>query len=292
VEVRYVLNGSAEVPGVPYNSRAYNDSIFYFNWYNMYNYVGNETERAIRIFPLYTKLIEWFSGKLSGKNDLKFVLLGGHETSLFPFLELHNIAHYKCLQENYMAFIAGKPKPFPDCIPPDFSSQMIYEFYMNSGRPFIRLLYDGKPYRLCTGSKGIDCPLHQFIKEFPVLTSHMDAVKHRILCKPELMEQGPPIEVLKLVEVIKEVEMVRYEVPKMFYVLPVLTLVIGYLIRWGFEKMVSSLRKQKMNNEIGKAKEGKRSLVKVNKADESICDQTQDDIVLEEEEETWNIVKK
>jgi len=207
-------NNDPHYEGVPYGSKLYNDSAFYFTWYNMYNYVGSETERAVRVFPLYSRLMKWFDGKISGKNPLKFALLGGHETSLFPFLDLHKITNYTCFHKNYMASAAGKSLPFPDCTPPDFASQMTFEFYKNSGNPFIRMLFDGKPFRLCVGSEGIDCPLSQFKKEFKTLTNGMTEDYENSVCS---------LDSTTIIGVVISKSILSY-------ILPIMTCLIGYLI--------------------------------------------------------------
>jgi len=181
LQSRYYDNKPA-LEGIPYFGKIYNDAVNYFIWWSMYNLVGDDVEVSVRTYALYSRLIEWFTDKASGKSNLKLALLGGHETSLFPLLKMHQISNHSCFQSNFEAEAQGLPLPFPDCKNPPFGSQFMYEFYKNDGKPYIRMLHNGKPYKICPGSKGIECPLEDFIKEVPALTHHMTDAKVQDVC--------------------------------------------------------------------------------------------------------------
>jgi len=218
LQSRYYHNEPA-FEGVPYGGKVYNDTVFFFIWWSVYNLVGTEIERSARVFPMYTRLIEWFTAKATGKNPLKIALLGGHETSLFPILNLHKITNHTCFDANYQAEKAGRPLPFPDCTTPDFGSQITYEFYNNSGNPYIKMLYNGKQFKLCEGTEGMDCPLNQFIKELPSFTSGFTESKWQHICHPTSIISSSTL----------------------FYILPIITCLAGYLI--GMSRLPSLLKK-------------------------------------------------
>jgi len=178
---RYTDNRTP-LKGIPYDSQTFKDAVFGFQWWNLYNLLGTQLERSLRVFPLYSRLIDWFSAREQGTSKLKVVLLGGHESSMFPFLSLYNITNHTCFAENYRAENAGKPLPFPECQFPEVASQLIWEFYDNSGNPYVRLLYNGRPSRVCSNSPGLECSLEEFTKELPQLTSNLTRESFAQLC--------------------------------------------------------------------------------------------------------------
>ncbi len=176
--------------GIPYDGKIFNDTVFGFKWWNIYNLMGDDFERGIKVFPVYNRLVDWFSGKANGTNPLKVALFGGHESSMFPFLNLLNITNHTCFTENYKHELANKPIPYPDCKMPEVASQLIWEFYNNSGKPYVRFLYNGKPFKFCRESTGFECSFEEFIKELPEVTVGMTKEKWSEVCsrKPEVNE--------------------------------------------------------------------------------------------------------
>jgi len=199
------IAGKPDLDGIPHGGPVYNDAVFAFKWWNMYNLVGTELERSLRVYPIYSRLIEWFSEKAHGKSKLKMALLGGHESTMFPFLSLFNISDHNCFYENYKAEKNGQPLPFPECVFPEYSSQLIFEFYNKTGSPYIKMLYNGKQRKLCRNGAALDCNLTQFIEELPVALNNMTKELHKQQCavqsiastapetdKPAPVQQAPP----------------------------------------------------------------------------------------------------
>jgi len=182
------IDSKPPLKDIPYESKLYKDAVFAFQWWNIYNVMGSDFDRSLKVFPLYSRLIKWFSDKAEGVEPIKLVLLGGHESTMFPFLSLYNITNQTCFAENYKSEEAGKPLPFPDCQFPEMASQFVYEFYKNSGKPFIRMLYNGKPVKICRDSQGVDCTLDQFIKELPQVTHDLNPKKFAQVCTPDLVQ--------------------------------------------------------------------------------------------------------
>jgi len=188
---RYIAN-KPSLDGIPYNGRLYNNTVFSFKWWNMYNLVGTKLERSLRVFPIYTRLIEWFASKAQGNNTLKIALIGGHESTMFPFLSLYNISDHVCFYENYKSEKAGQPIPYPDCEFPEYGSQMIYEFYNTTETPpYIRLLYNGKPRKFCKYSPGVECTLEQFIKEKAEVLGGLNETSFKKYCEREPQPEAP-----------------------------------------------------------------------------------------------------
>ncbi len=186
------IAGKSDLEGIPYGGSVYNDSVFAFKWWNMYNLVGTELERSLRVYPIYSRLIEWFSDKAKGESKLKMALLGGHESTMFPFLSLFNISDHNCFYENYKAEKNGQALPFPECIFPEYSSQLIFEFYNKTGSPYIKMLYNGKQRKLCRNGESLDCNLTQFIEELPVALNNMTKELHKQECAVQNIASTAP----------------------------------------------------------------------------------------------------
>jgi len=193
------IDSKPPLKGIPYESKLYRDAVFAFQWWNIYNVMGSDFDRSLKVFPLYTRLIKWFSDKSQGVEPIKLVLLGGHESTMFPFLSLYNITNQTCFAENYKSKEAGKPLPFPHCQFPEMASQFVYEFYKNSGKPFIRMLYNGKPVKICRDSQGVDCTLDQFIKELPQVTHGLNPQKFAQVCKSNLIQSRSDLLIIPMI---------------------------------------------------------------------------------------------
>jgi len=173
--------GEPSLKGISYESTLFEDSAFALRWWNLYNLVGSGTEKAVQIFPFYHYMSKWFKEKADGKLNLKLVLLNGYDHSLFVLLNEYKIATPECFYENYHSKKDGKPLPHPTCEYPEVGSQLIYEFY-NTENPYIRLLYNGNPIKFCKHSKGVECPLEDFLKEVPEVLQGLTEEKHDELC--------------------------------------------------------------------------------------------------------------
>jgi hypothetical protein len=214
LESRY-LDKKAPLGGIPYYGSTYNDTVFAAKWWTTYNMVGSTLERSLKTFPLYTRLVEWFNAKASGENPLKVALLTGQEAFLSAFLSLHHITTPTCLYENYKAKTAHEPEPFPDCTFPEFGSQLIYEYYNNTGNPYIKMLYNGKAYKVCDASEGVECSLGEFTEKLPSITSDLTPAKFKNVCAPK---KKHPVVVLNA------------EAKKTNLILPVLVALLGAIV--------------------------------------------------------------
>lgn len=209
------LDNKPALEGIPYYGKTYNDTIFAAKWWVTYNMVGSSLERSLRTFPLYTRLAEWFNGKATGENPLKLALLTGQEGFISAFLSLHHITTPTCLLENYKAQAAEEPLPFPDCVFPEFGSQLIYEYYNNTGSPYIQMIYNGKAFKVCDSSEGVECSLEKFTEQLPSLTSDLTAKKFKQVCAPK---KKTPVVILNA------------EAKKTSLILPVLVALLGAIV--------------------------------------------------------------
>jgi len=169
LESRFLAN-KTELNGIEFGGTLYNDAVFIYKWWSFYNSVGDDSERSLKVFPLYTRLAEWFTTKATSTNPTKIALLNGHKSLLFSMLSMYNVTNHQCLYENYKNEKAGKPLQYPDCIFPEFGSQLIFEFtrgpynnaYLGS---YIKAFYDGKPVKICKDTPGFECSIIKFAEE-------------------------------------------------------------------------------------------------------------------------------
>jgi len=162
LESRFLAN-KTELNGIEYGGSLYNDTVFVHKWWSFYNSVGDEAERSLKVFPLYTRLVDWFTAKATSQYPMKIALLNGHKSLLFSMLSMYNVTNYQCLYENYKSEKAGKPLQYPDCTFPEFGSQLIFEF--TRGQSYIKAFYDGRPVKICKDTPGFECLITKFIAE-------------------------------------------------------------------------------------------------------------------------------
>ena len=156
----------AELPEeLRYGGVIYNDTKFINEWFSTYYFVGAAVEKSVRMRNLMAQVIDWFQGVANGTNALKFSFLSGHETSYLALLNLYGIFNETCLFDNYKATKSGQEVPYPDCIFPEYASQVIYEIYNGTGDPYVQFLYNGKPFKICSKSTDTKCRLEDFISE-------------------------------------------------------------------------------------------------------------------------------
>lgn len=176
--------------GVEYGSTVYNDSVFAFQWYSIYNFVGEGTERLLKSLYLLDQIVAWFEGAAKGTNPLKFAFMSAHDTSLLPLLGLYNITNSTCFFENYKSEKLGKELPYPDCVYPMFASQVLYEFYNSAEGPYIKFLYNGKPFKICN-TDTYECSLKDFAAKTRSLLMNHYPKDYDGLCTVQIPDTTP-----------------------------------------------------------------------------------------------------
>jgi len=172
--------------GIEFGSSVYLDSVFAFQWFSNYNYLGYGMERVLKALHLLSQIVDWFEGAAKGTNPIKFAFLSAHDTTLLPLLGLYNITDPNCLFENYKSQKAGKPVVHPECVYPIFASQIIYEFYNKTEGPYIKFLYNGKPLKLNKTSDSYEISLSDFAKQSRALLMNLTQNDYDHHCNPIL----------------------------------------------------------------------------------------------------------
>ena len=73
--------------------------------------------------------------------------------------------------------------PYPRCIYPKDASQVIYEVYRTIGLPYVKFLYNGKPFQICTSGTASDCNLGAFVQETKSLVMGIPQQDFESFCK-------------------------------------------------------------------------------------------------------------
>ena len=123
---------------------------------------GTGDELRANSYLLVNTIIDYFQGVVNGTNQLQFILLSGHDTTLLRLLGLYNITHPECLARNHQSMVEGTAIPFPNCIYPTYASQFIFEFYNTTDEPYLKVFYESEPVDICVNNQ-YKCTLTDFI---------------------------------------------------------------------------------------------------------------------------------
>lgn len=170
--------------GIEFGSSLYQDSVFAFQWYSNYNYLGYGLERVLKALNLLLQIVDWFEKSAKGTNPLKFAFLSAHDTTLLPILGLYNITDPQCLFENYKSQKAGKPVIHPECLYPIFASQIIYEFYNKTEGPYVKFYYNGKPLKINKLQDSHEISLSEFAAQSRTLLMNFTQNDYDTQCNP------------------------------------------------------------------------------------------------------------
>lgn len=170
--------------GIEYGSSLYNDSVFAFQWFSNYNYLGYGLERVLKALNLLLQIVDWFEGTAKGTNQIKFAFLSAHDTTLLPILGLYNITDPQCLFENYKNQKEGKPIIHSECLYPVFASQIIYEFYNKTEGPYIKFFYNGKPLKINKLQDSYEISLSDFAAQSRALLMNFTQNDYDTQCNP------------------------------------------------------------------------------------------------------------
>jgi len=114
---------------------------------------AQEVQRQVYSFGLIDSILKQLEAFKTGKNYSKAALYSGHDGNLFSVLAAFGVLNTKCLMKNWDASLKAQPLPYPNCTYPTFASNIIVEFYNETGNPHVKILYNNQVLRLCYGQE-------------------------------------------------------------------------------------------------------------------------------------------
>lgn len=160
------LNREPSLEGIKYNTNLYQDAVFIFKWWRMYNLVGNNFERSLRLFPFYSNLEGWLSDKSS--ETTKLLLLSSYESLMYSILDAYGAVNYERLQtKKFNKKIISNSS----CVFPDSGSQIIFEIFQHQDLEYpnnltIKALCNGGPMKIC---QTFECKVQEFSDQISFL---------------------------------------------------------------------------------------------------------------------------
>ena len=101
---------------------------------------------------------------------MKFLGLSGHETNLVPLMMTFNLLNIDCTWKRFQGDFSDSK-----CLEsPSFAANIIFELIKREGKYFVRGLYNGNNFEICTGfntNTDYRCPIDTFENELQ--TRHM-----------------------------------------------------------------------------------------------------------------------
>jgi hypothetical protein len=130
------------------NTQGVIDAEFWYTWYKVYPYLATQQQVELLAAPIMWQVNDYINGVFNGSSSLQFVTMLGDEITLMTLLTALNITSPGCLLANWNADRDSRATPYnSNCVFPQFSSQVIFEFY-NTSNPYVRVLYNDNPQSL------------------------------------------------------------------------------------------------------------------------------------------------
>jgi Na+-transporting methylmalonyl-CoA/oxaloacetate decarboxylase gamma subunit len=168
--------------GIAPESQFFKDLKFVYEFYYTKTVEALPIQRALYAKPLLVSILEYIDDFLADRTPRNAIFLSAHDTTLNTLLAAFNITNTDCLIENYRNEKAGKPINYPDCVYPQYASNMVFEVY-KTPEPSLALYYDGKPINIC-GKKSNRCSVKDFINYATQVTDSVDMENYLGQCDP------------------------------------------------------------------------------------------------------------
>lgn len=117
--------------------------------YGIFTLLYYPDETVLRLFTngISHLIVEGMESRIKGTKKHKLVVLSGHDGNLMPFMMKFGLTSLECAKEMY-----EKGSSSQACeIHPHFASSFIFELNKrkSDGDHFVRILYNGKPFKFC-----------------------------------------------------------------------------------------------------------------------------------------------
>ena len=120
-----------------------NMSFIFDFWYYYVNF-GTERQRLTLSGGLFKEVRDFFSNKLQGREEKKWLMYSAHDTTLIMIFSALNLSNYQCV----LAKWRGTLKSDDLCIPlPDYASSIIFELHKEERMTTVKVRYNGKYLR-------------------------------------------------------------------------------------------------------------------------------------------------
>lgn len=159
---------------------------FIYNYVATYAGFGTLVQDQLQSTNLLYDIMDKFSSKINGSNNLTFVFYGGHDTTMLPVLGLFNIVTLDCIYRN---FFNNSNQPW--CVQPPFASRLIFELYLNdsgTGQNTVKLTYNDQAFNACNTTTG-NCTFDQFQSFILQQLGEYTPAKYDTVCNRTF---GPP----------------------------------------------------------------------------------------------------
>jgi len=147
--------------GISVDSQLFKDAKFAAEYMTVKQIEGTAVQRALFSTPILTEIKKYVDNfKTAPATNPKFVFLSAHDTTLMTILAAFNITTPECLLENYRSEKAGKGLVYPNCVFPQYASNVIFEY--NSKKDEINFLYNGLSIPICHKEGSTQCSYTNF----------------------------------------------------------------------------------------------------------------------------------
>jgi len=168
--------------GIHPDSQMFKDLKFVYEFFYAKTVEALPMQRALYAKPLLEAILSYVDDFLHERTPRNAIFLSAHDVTLMTLLAAFNITNTDCLLDNYRHAKKGKMIKYPDCVFPEFASNLIFEVY-RTPQPSIAFYYDGKPMNLC-GKADNRCTVSEFIDYTKQVTNFLTMEDYYSQCDP------------------------------------------------------------------------------------------------------------
>ena len=146
------------------NEEVARNMTFAYSWFVFHNQYGRKVQRQLAAYPIVDEILGHLEAFRRGdKNHKRAALYSGHDYNIFAILGAFGVISEDCIMANFQSTIANETLPYPNCYFPYFASNLVFEFYNQTGggEAYVRLLYNNNSVTLC-GEQDF-CPYEDFV---------------------------------------------------------------------------------------------------------------------------------
>jgi len=110
-----------------------------------------EAQRGLTAFNTLQGIMDQLYNFRQGNNAKKLVFMGGHDSNIYAMLSSFGVLNTDCILANYEAHQSGQTLSYPNCRFPEFTSNLIFEFYNDTSNPYVKVYSDDVIVPLCNG---------------------------------------------------------------------------------------------------------------------------------------------
>ena len=166
--------------GIDPTSQYYKDLRFAYEYTLAFWYTAQDLQTQLTGMTQFQNVLNLLDQVVAGKSKLKYSMLSAHDVTLLPVLATLGVVNHTCLLANYVAQKANQTLPYPNCVFPGFTANLIFELYSDPS-PYVVVYYNGNQIKICNNKST--CNLKSFRTDIEAKTNYAyNNANFKVLC--------------------------------------------------------------------------------------------------------------